>query len=404
MDKMRRGDIRSAHENIKELKNILTYVLKFCFFMKIGIDARMYGAKQSGIGNYIRYLTDALFSVDSKNEYIMFMREPEFSRYEILDRRVKKILSPPKWYSWSEQINMPKILAKEKCDLIHFPHFNSPILYRGNSVVTIHDIIPFYYPGYKAEKSIIRRLGYKYVFHNSIHHAKNVISVSEHTKKDIVNLSGVSEKKINVIYLGVDQKFYQKPKEAEIYRIKQKYGIKNPAILYVGIWRSHKNVPGVIRAFNEFRRKYKTKAHLILGGEYDPGYPESMREINASPYKSDIIRIGFIQEADLVPLYYASDALLHLSLYEGNALTCLEAIAANTPVIASKMTAIPEILGDAALYCNPRDPVEAAEKIYRLLNDKELYKKMQEKGVKKASEYDWKRTANETLRVYEEAV
>src|SRR5680860_859126 len=118
---------------------------------RIGIDARMYGFAQTGIGNYVRYLLQYVFQFDQKNEYVIFLMPEEYDEFVLPNERIQKVKVSAKWYGWKEQFLFPFQLYKQKLDLIHFTHFNSPILYFGKSIVTIHDITPFFFPGHKMK-------------------------------------------------------------------------------------------------------------------------------------------------------------------------------------------------------------------------------------------------------------
>jgi len=370
--------------------------------MRIGIDARMYGPEATtGIGAYIKNLTDQLFFLDQKNEYFLFMREPAYSRFVCPRPGIKKIKADFPWYSFSEQLKMPLVLLKYRLDLVHFPHFNAAIFYPKKFVITIHDITPKFFPGPKAKKSLIRRFGYEAVFRLSLWRAKKIIAISRYTKENLIKYFKAPEKSIAVIYPGVDANCREIFDQNQMAAFKEKYGIVKPFIFYVGVWRDHKNLPALIKAFEILKSKLKTDCQLVLGGQDDSRYPEIGEALAASPFKSEIIAPGFIPEKDL-PLFYAAAALFVLpSFCEGFGLVALEAMACGCPVIGSKTTSLPEILGQAALYFNPQKPEEIAALARRILTDPALAEDLKTRGLARAKQYNWQDCAKKVLALYQ---
>lgn len=370
--------------------------------MRIGIDARMYGAESTtGIGVYIKNLTDQLFRIDQENEYILFMLEPAYSKFQPPNKRVKKVKVDCPWYSFSEQIKLPGILLKSKLDLVHFPHFNVPIFYPGKFIITIHDITPKFFPGPRVKKSIIRKIGYQTVFQLGIKRAKKIIAVSNYTKENLTNSFKIAKDKIEVIHLGLEPKFRIITNQELLQKIKDRYQITKPFIFYIGVWRDHKNLPGLIKAFNILKSEYKSDYQLVLGGKSDPKYPENKQALENSPFRSDIILPGFISEDEL-PLFYNAAKLFVLpSFCEGFGLVALESLACGTPVIGSNTTSLPEILQDCALYFDPKDSKVIAKIISEVLTDTGLYQDLQKRGLNQIKKYSWLDCAKKTLEVYQ---
>ena len=365
----------------------------------IGIDARMYGYAQTGIGNYIRHLLKFIFELDKENNYVIFLMSEEFDDFELPNERIKKIKVSSKWYGWKEQLLFPFQLYKENLDLMHFTHFNSPILYFKRSIVTIHDITPYFFPGHKM-RSIIRKIGFKAVFFSSVKKASKVIAVSENTKNDIANYFKIRKGKINIIYEGVDEQFKIISDDQKITEIKKKYNITKPFIFYTGVWRNHKNLVGLIKAFGILKNKYKLDHQLVLGGKEDPYYPEVRETWEKLGLGSEIIRTGFIDQEDLPLFYNAAKLFIIPSFYEGFGLIGLESMACGTPVVSSDRTSLPEVLGDAAIYFDPKDSEEIAKKIKLVLTDEKLYNELKKKGFKQVEKYSWRKMGKETMGVY----
>jgi len=400
----------------------------------IAIDARMYGATQTGIGNYIFHLMKYLFEIDKKNNYLVFLLPEEYDKFELPNERVKKIKVSAKWYGWKEQVIFPFEILKHKIDLIHFPHFNSPILYhwiapflKTKTITTIHDLTPYYFPGHKMN-SWLRRKGFKLVFSTAVKRSSRVIAVSEYTKKDMIKIFlNTSEKippapfdkgrtfkkkatdKIQVIYEGVDEQFQVVRDCAKmgvetrlIASLRERYKITRPFIFYTGVWRNHKNLVGLIKAFDLIVNKYKMNYQLVLGGKEDSYYPEARQTWEKLNLGDRIIRTGFISKEELSLFYNAADIFVIPSFREGFGLIGLEAMACGTPVISSNKTSLPEILEDATVYFDPANCQEMAEKITQVIQDKNLKNNLIQKGFQQIEKYDWKKMAGKTLEMYKE--
>ncbi len=367
---------------------------------KIGIDARMYGAEQTGIGGYIRNLIINLAQIDKKNQYVVFLSEKEFDEFPLLGDNFKKIKVSAHWYSWREQIVLPFDFLRENPDLMHFPHFNSPILYQGKSAVTIHDITPFFYPGNKMS-SLARRIAFRLVFAASIKKAGRVIAVSQSTKRDIIKYFGSKDGNIDVIYEGVSDNFQILPNRDKITkRLAIKYGIAKPFIFYTGVWRNHKNLVGLVKAFAVLKKGSGSGYQLVLGGKEDSFYPEVKKTICELNLEKDIICPGFIPADELCQFYNSCSLFIIPSFYEGFGLVGLEAFACGVPVISSKSTSLPEILGEAALYFDPNNHEEMASAMKKVLTDNNLKEKMIKSGKLRAENYSWRRMAEETYKIY----
>ena len=390
--------------------------------MIIGIDARMYGYAQTGIGNYIRHLLKYIFELDKENNYVIFLSPEEYDNFELPSKRIRKIKVSAKWYGWKEQILFPFELYKENLDLMHFTHFNSPVLYFKKSIVTIHDITPYFFPGHKM-KSFIRKIGFRTVFFSSVKKASKVIAVSKNTKSDIVKHFKISKDKIEVVYEGVDKEFrvcsddvrwLHSPRKAVEPECKSlthglhsptavgtmEPAITKPFIFYTGVWRNHKNLVGLVKAFGILKNKYKLNYQLVLGGKEDLYYPEVRKEWEKLGLEEEIIRTGFIDQEKLPLFYNAAEISVIPSFYEGFGLVGLESMACGTPVVSSNKTSLPEILDDAAIYFNPNNPEEMAEKMKLVLTDKKLYNKLREKGFKQIRKYSWEKMGKETIDIY----
>lgn len=372
--------------------------------MRIGIDARMYSTEFTGIGRYVYELVKQLKEVDDKNEYVLFMNEPEYSKFED-SKRFKKVLVKARHYSVREQLGYLWALRRAKLDLMHFTHFNAPILYRRPSVVTIHDLTLSFFPG-KKMNSAFYRTAYNIVLKSAVKNARKVIAVSENTKADLVEIAGTAPAKVEVIYEGVGEEFGPRGDKEYQEDVHRKYSITRDFLLYTGVWRGHKNLVNLIKAFALLREGPEGyDMQLVITGEEDPYYPEVKRTVKELGLEHHVIYTGMVPEKELVALYQTATAYVFPSLYEGFGLPPLEAMRCGTPVVASKVSCIPEICGEAsAIYFDPYDPEDISNSIRKVLLDEPLQKDLRECGLKHSLKFSWEKMAEKTLAVYNEVL
>lgn len=391
--------------------------------MKIGIDARFYGPVGKGLGRYTQEVVDNIIKITNTGEgddfqYVIFLSPSNFDEFDADRPGVKKIKLDCPWYGWKEQLLMPFYLRREKLDLIHFPHFNVPILMPGKFVVTIHDLILTHFPTVRATTRqhalyYFKNFAYRLVIFAALKRSRRIITVSEFTKKDIVDKFKIKPEKIVVTYEGVanltkgrDSLFVSKLDNREILA---QYHIPQNFLLYVGNAYPHKNLEILLRVFSRLHGEYPD-LRLVLVGKLDYFYErvrEAARSLNLwqkGNINSPIIFPGYVPDAQLEILYAEARAYIFPSLYEGFGLPPLEAMAKGCPVLSSDRASLPEILGNAAIYFNPEDEAEMILKIKEVLIDKELRAGLIERGLARAKKYNWWECARETLAVYREAL
>jgi len=370
--------------------------------MKIGIDARFYGPKQKGLGRYVKELVDNLEKIDSTNRYFIFLRQENWNEYRPQNPNFHKVLANYGWYGFKEQFFLPLKIKKLKPDLMFFPHFNVPVFYTGPYLVTIHDLILKKFPTRQASA-----LGsFSYYFKNLIYHlvidlavkkARKVIAVSECTKKDILQYFKIGPKKIKVVYEGRPEVQITNYKLQITNSKLQTFGINKPYLLYVGNVYPHKNLERLIRAFDILIRKENVDLELVLVGKFDYFYRRLKNQVRGI---KGIIFTDYVSDQDLAILY--QNALLYIfpSLYEGFGLPPLEAMSYNLPVICSDASCLPEILGKAALYFNPKDINDMVKKIKQASVEDNLRKDLISSGQKQIKKYSWLKMAREILEIF----
>lgn len=357
--------------------------------MVIGIDARMYRSSVAGIGRYSQNLIKNLLELDHHNQYILFMTAEDYQEFKNPKSKIQmtnkisnvkiQITNIPH-YSLAEQTKLAKIIEREKPNLMHFLHFNVPANFSGKYLVTIHDLTLLFYPEAARDINLFKRWGFRYVLKKTITRAAKIIAVSQNTKQDIVRIYKVNPDKIKVIYEAADDKVFEK--------ISQKT-LTKPVILYVGQMRKHKNVERLIAAVQILKREIPCQL-VILGGSL------------GKKIVKDAIMPGFVSDQELASWYKSAAVLVMPSLYEGFGLPGLEAMQAGTPVVSSNRASLPEIYGDAALYFDPSNINDIADKIKMVLTNNKLRRDLIRKGQKRAQKYSWRKTAESTLEVYKE--
>jgi glycosyltransferase involved in cell wall biosynthesis len=377
--------------------------------MKIGIDARWIFPRISGIGMYTQELIRGLAQLDRRNEYILFFDDPARMR-KIAERvrldqapNFKTHLLPFGVFSPLGQIRFPQIIRKLGLDLFHSPNYMVPLLAfprhrpgRARCVVTIHDLIPLLFPQF-TPKALKTRLYpvYKRLMVEVGARADAILTVSESSRRDVIERLGIPaarDRDIIAVPNGV----------APEYRPAEKKRGAEKSILYVGRFDPYKNVTGLIEAFAKARKRCKMPVRLRVVGPADPRYPEAparARQLGLDPF---IAWDGYVSGEDLVNAYQDADVFVLLSFYEGFGLTVLEAMACGTPVVCSSRSSLPEVAGSAALMVDPDDSTQTAAAIVRVLEDARLAAELHEKGMRRAAQFTWTRTAAATLKAYEQ--
>ncbi len=368
--------------------------------MKIGIDARLYGAqKNRGIGRYIEKLLEYLQSVDQVNQYYVFLLPDNFSLFKPTAENFHKVQVSIPWYSWSEQLIWPLILFKYHFDLVHFTHFNVPMLYWGCYMITLHDLIMTHYTDDRSttKNKYLYRLKIwlaRVMINFTAKRAKAVICPSEYTKSDVIKHLGLQPEKCFVIYEAVDQ---QIDDSLPTDNIVKKFSIYKPFFFYVGAAYPHKNLARLIEGFLQFNETGKYK--LLLAGREDYFY---LRLKDKYQQHRSIIFTGVVSEPELSYLYSQAVAFVFPSLIEGFGLPPLEAIKHHCPVVSSNTSCLPEVLAEAALYFDPTKTEAITTALHKIVSNTEVVELLQIKGLNRLKYFSWHKMAFQTAQVYKQ--
>lgn len=324
-------------------------------------------------------------------------------------------------YSIGEQTKLLNYLNEEKFDLVHFTQFNHPIHYKGKYVITIQDLTLV---GHLHRQNWVKRIAFGIVMKSAAKDSARIVAISKTTMDDVIDYYNVPKDKFDIVYHGVDHQNFNmtvKSRINEINQFKKKYNISDEYILYTGMWKRHKNLLRLLQAFEIFRKQNTdSRIQLVLVGKPDKKEPEvtaMIKRINSSGAvilrgekeskdlsNSLVITTGFIEEKELPIAYAGALAYCIPSLSEGFGWPPLEAMACGTPVISSKESCMPEILGDAPLYFDAYNVDDIAEKMKNVVFDAELRKNLIKKGLEQVKKYNWEETVEKTFEVYKKVL
>ncbi len=367
--------------------------------MKILIDGRLYGLENAGLGRYLVNLVSELSKIDSRNEYVIFLRKKYFNNLT-LPENWKKVMTDFRHYSIKEQILLPIYIKKEKPDLVHFPHFNVPVFYEGKYVVTIHDMLMHEFAGLSATTLpaplyFFKQLAYKFVFNRAVRNSKYILVPSGVVKSDIVKSYHFTSDKIFITYEGVGKTIGFKEGEK----------IKEPYFFYAGNAYPHKNLNRLVEAVKLLNKKVDHKVILVIASARNI-FTQKLQKITKNLDVDGFVKLaGFVPDDVLGQMYKNSLAFVFPSVSEGFGLPGLEAMSSGTLVLASNIPIFKEIYGENAIYFDPFDPSSISDSMIKVLG---MTKKERElriaKSLKFIEKYSWGKMAKETLHVYETAL
>jgi glycosyltransferase involved in cell wall biosynthesis len=368
----------------------------------VGIDARK--LKDFGIGSYVRNLIEAMAKRPETERYRfrIYVRGADRDLLPILPAHFEIVEEDSPGYSISELTGFAWRLLRDRLDLFHATHYVIPPLARARAVVTIHDIIHVLYPQFLPNRAAL--LYARVMIRRALRRADRIITVSYNSKRDLVDYFGIPPARVDVIYNGVAGKFLPEVSREECERVAARYGLPRPYLLFLGGEKPHKNVRNVLRAFAEARRERALPHALVLAGPMPKNRSRVEALIAALDLESRVVRPGVVPEEDLPGLFAGADAFLYPTLYEGFGLPVVEAMACGTPVLTSSTSALQEIAGGYAYLVDPMDVTAIARGIADLATDAKRRAEFADLGKRRAADFSWDRAAEQTLRVYGEAL
>lgn len=385
--------------------------------MKIGVDIRplQLSSKISGTGVYIKNLLAALSRTDKKNSYFLLSLknrpQPDLDMEEGFNYEKVFMTSMPLDHLnvVRDRMVLPGVIRSFNPDVMHFTsplelklHYDAGSL-NQRVVVTILDLTPVYYGEilFYGRRRLLKPV-YCYLL-NSIKKAARVAAISKNTKNDLVKELDYDPDKVAVTYLGKDEIFRPISDRNALKSIREKYNLPGRFVFYLGGFSRHKNLFRLLDAMKTVIVDQGVETPLVVAGKIDQYFYEDLLEkidsLGLQPY---VHFPGYIPLQDLPDIYNLAEAFVFPSLYEGFGLPVLEAMACGTPVVCSNTSSIPEVAGDAGIYFDPENTSEIAKAILSVIRDEKLRSSKTKKGLLKASEFTWRGTALQTLKVYEE--
>jgi len=381
--------------------------------VRIVLDTRR--VADFGIGTYIRNLVRSLAKADTVNQYSLITSTPEVPEFANLPANFETVLYLRKNRTGLAQLEYGLFLRGLEADLYHMPLNAIPLSMPKPYLVTIHDMSTLLFSNQSGYRSSLRR----FYLRRGLLRADRVMAVSIATRRDVEAVLGIPPARIRVVYNAPDPIFcrqevplsakngHQPSSIPEVQRVLDRYRIHYPFLLYVGRTNPQKNIPRLVEAFAVMRGDLKEHPEyrdlrLIIIGDEIARHPALRHAVTESRVEASVRFLGFVPIETLRCFYQAAAAFVFPSLYEGFGLPPLEAMACGTPVVCSNVSALPEVVGDAAVVVNPENVFDIARGMKEVLLDGELRSGLIQRGFEQARQFSWERTVDQVLQAYEE--
>lgn len=367
--------------------------------MAVGIDATSLCRKITGMEYYTLNLVKTILKIDDAKDYVIFFRKeihPELQRYESI---ATFIVCPLKNQIFCEQIWLPYIVWRKRIELMHFPAFPPGILTLKSHIVTIFDATIWKYSSTLSWKA---KLYLKPLTILATKRALKVLTISENSKKDIVEHSKLVPDRVENTSMAISEVFKLEENIVKLERIKKKYNLNTRFILSVCSLEPRKNLENLLHAFLRLKKNNPKVEHkLVLIGREAWGKTSIRSKVRELELQSDVLIYGYVPQEDLVGFYNLAEIFVYVSLYEGFGLPPLEAMACGTPVVSSNTSSLPEVLNDAAFLIDPLDPREIERGMMTLLQNPDFGRKLSSLGIKRVQKYSWEKVARKIINIYQ---
>ncbi len=368
--------------------------------MIIGIDAsRANTRERTGVEWYAYHLIHHLAKIDSKNQYFLYSNK-EFRDDLKIDQANfhLKVLKWPFKRFWTLGRLTLEMLFK-KVDVLIIPSHTLPLIGGRKNILSWHDLAYEHYPEMYTKSHLMSlRSGIK----RGIKKADKLITISNFTRNEIVEKYHLSLDRIEVTYMGIDYDLWKEQNENEVKEYLEEKNYNLPYFIYLGRLTTKKNVNGLIESYNIFRKQIARPFNLFLIGTRGFDYDLIQKEIDKSVYSNEIRVLGYIPLKELPLIFAGAKALVFPSFYEGFGIPVIEAMALGCPVIASNVTALSEVVGEAGIQVDPKSFKDIAEAMEKIVSDDRLREKLRIKGLAKAKQFTWQECARKTLEIIEE--
>ncbi|QQS20185.1 glycosyltransferase family 4 protein [Candidatus Saccharibacteria bacterium] len=361
--------------------------------MRIVIDAR---ELRTTTGRYVERLLHYLQQLDTHNDYTVLLKPTDMSGWQPISERFTPLACPHKEFTFAEQTGLLRQINELHPDLVHFPMVQQPVLYGGLVVTTMNDLTTtrFRNPSKNVVVFWLKQRVYVWVNKRVARRSKALISYTHFVQQDVAAFAGISPDKFTVVPLAADAILDSPETVPEL--------SDTQYVMYTGKPMPHKNLGRLIDAF-VLLQKVHPELRLVLVGKKDGNYARHEERVRAEGIRN-VVFTGFVSEGQLRWLYENCAAYVVPSLSEGFGLPGLEAMMHGAPVVSSNATCLPEVYGDAAIYFDPLDVADMGTKISPVIDNEALRSNLILRGSAQAKKYSWRRTAEQTLAVYEKAL
>lgn len=361
--------------------------------MVIAVNTRFLVNDLEGYGYFIHGLFKTLVKKHPEHQFYFLFDRPFNEDYIFSPNIYPLIVSPPArhpvlWKYWYD-VKVPLALKRIKADMFVSPDGYCSLTTKIPQCLVIHDLGFLHHPeAYKkSHVSFYKRSTPKF-----LKKARRIVTVSQFSKNDIVKHYKIAPAKIDVVYNGIKDGF--KPisfDEAEA--VKEKYTEGKEYFIYVGAVQPRKNLVNLLKAFSIFKKRLQSNMKMVIAGRLAWKNEEFLQLLKTYKYRSDIVMTGYLPEEELSVVLAASYALVYPSLFEGFGMPVVEAMKCNVPVLTSGKTSMEEAAGNAALYFDPNDHQDIADKMMLIYKDENLRKQLIDKGKLNAEKYSWEKSA-----------
>ncbi|MFQ5610510.1 MAG: glycosyltransferase family 4 protein [Anaerolineae bacterium] len=378
--------------------------------MKVAINAWFWDRPSVGSGQYLHHLVPALLEVDSTLEITLVVPERKLVHeaphlLKLASVHPVRVRVGNLGKVWFEQRLFPRACRQVGADLAHVPYFGSPLAPPLPTVVTIHDLIPMVLPEYRGGLSV--RL-YTSLVAAAAGQADLILTDSQASSRDILARLHLPPERVRVVYLAPAPQFEPVVDWEALDAVKEKYGLPENFILYMGGFDARKNVAALLHAWTWVARALGDEYPLVLAGQLPDGdsplFPDPLPVARALGIDDLVITPGWIEEADKPALYSAAQVFVYPSRYEGFGLPVLEAMACGTPVVTTTAASLPELTGPHAFQIDPDDTKHLASPIIALTVQEDTHQEMSERGLWQASQFTWEKAAQQTLQAYQDVM
>ncbi len=371
--------------------------------IRIGIDIReLRRDVKTGIARYISNFLMVAARLKPEWEFVLFGNQHTFA--PALAGDYKKVIISEGSTFWWDQVELPRALKKERIDLFLSPYHKAPFFAPCKVAITIHDLTPFlpFLPHQK--ESFVKVMLKKIVGRLIARKVDLIVTVSQHSKKDIINLFGIPEEKVSVAYNGIPELFSPVKDANLLEAVRKKYTLARDYILYVGNLLPHKNVDGLLKAYARLPGDLIARYQLAIVAKKDDNFKILLKLCEELKIADKVIFIDFADDGDLPVLYSMASVFVFPSFYEGFGLPVLEAMACGVPVLCSSAASLPEVAGDAAISFDPHNTEEITMVIGKILSDYALRRELSVKGLERAKNFSLEKTAGNIIESIEEVL